>query len=511
MSIGSIPREDVARRALKAAKWNYLGVMFRIAIQLVAQIVLARMVGPTEFGYYMLAFMVVGIAYILAEFGLSSALVQAKNLTNDEVRRVWSHLLAASVVAVTAVFLLAVPLAELLGIPEAADYLRAATVPLAIQILSSVALGLLRKDLDFKRIQLAQVGGMLIGQVGVGFTLAWLLHSAWAILIGWTVQLAFGWAFMYARARHPLRLSLSPVEARFRRFGIGAWTANIANWSIENLDNILAGRYFGARMLGFYSVGYNLVRYPTNHLVTTLQTVMFPASAALQEDKGRLRSAYLAVLSLVALVTVPLFVAAATLAEPLIRLLYGPQWLETAGLMQPLALAMPLHAITAVSGPILWGIGRVGIESSRAWLTVAVFLVLVYVMGLATPTHLSWIVLAVYALRALLMTSALAGELQLPRKHVLATFSGALWLGAISAIGSFAAAYLIGFDRPATCIAVAVVSVLGTCLAAFWWLPGRIMGDELVRAMQAFRSRLPLPFVARLEMVANRLDERLDR
>ena len=392
------------------------------------------------------------------------------------------------------------PVATLFGLPHAANYLRVAAIPLVFQLLSSIALALLRKNLDFKRIQFAQVIGMVIGQLGVGLVLAWILHSAWAILIGWTVQLLVAWAIMYWKVQHRLTPSLSPVKNHMTFFGLGAWTANIANWFIENLHMLVAGRLFGASTLGLYSVGSNLVRYPTNHLVTTLQSVMFPASAAAQGDPQAIKAGYLATLSLIALITVPMFVSMAILSEPLIHLLYGPAWNGAAELMKPLALAMPLHSITAVSGPILWGVGQVRRESTLQWVTLLFFLLLLLATGVLTPLELSWIVLAVYALRALLIASAVASMLGVRVTQMLALLRGPALLGLMATAVALAVHHFVGNNAAGFTIAATVLITIALSISLFWLAPAAIVTAPLAGAITLLGKKLPTALLARLRL-----------
>lgn len=491
-------RSDLARRTLHAAKWNYLGVIARVVMQLVAQIVLARLVGPAEFGYYSMVFMAVSVAYVVAEFGLSSAIVQSSALGDSDVNRIWSRLVACSLLGSGAMYLLAEPIAALVQIPEAATYMRWAPVPLTVQLLSAVSLAVLRKRLDFKRIQLAQIGGMLIGQIGLGFLLAWALHSAWAILFGWTAQLLIAWLIMYLKVRHQLSMSFSPLNTNIRKFGLGAWSANIANWSIENLHIFLAGRFFGATTLGFYSVGSNLVRYPTNHLVTTLQTVIFPASAAAHAEGAGIKGPYLAVLSLVLLVTVPMFVLIALLSEPLIRLLYGPAWSDVACIIQPLALAMPFHSVTAVSGPVLWGVGRVGREANLQWATILIFLALAYFSGFASAIALSWIVLLTYMIRAVLIANAVASVLDIGTREALSWLRGTFVVALVSAGGSLLSLHLVPNDHGLLQLVIGTCMVIVISVVIIWRMPRLIISAALAQAIMRFEKKLPASFVSRL-------------
>jgi O-antigen/teichoic acid export membrane protein len=497
-----VSRSAIARLALNAAKWNYIGVAFRIVIQLLAQIVLARLLGPAEFGYFALCFMVVGVGYVVAEMGLSSALIQSPSLNNSDIQRVWTLLLASGLLGSGLLVMFSEPLALLLGNAEAASYLSFAAAPLFLQTVASVSLALLRKSLDFKRIQLAQLTGMVIGQIFVGFALAAVLHTAWAMLVAWFVQLLISWVLMFVKVRHKLLPSWPASENRLSWFGMRALSSNIANWLIENLDNLLVARLFGVRSLGLYAVSYNLVRYPTNHLVTTLQAVLFPTSAAVQNDRHAIRIAYLASLSLVATITVPVFVSAAIVVEPLILTLYGGEWREAIAIMQPLALAMPLHAVAAVSGPILWGVNRVGTESLLEWMVLLCFIGAVLTINPVSAVQLAWIVFAVYLVRASLLVLSVARLLQLGRNEMMVCFRGSLVLGCIAGASSEVALLLAEARHPVGQIGVAVGIECLLSFALFWFVPKWVLAPTLAKVLSRYSSSLPSAFALRVESIA---------
>jgi O-antigen/teichoic acid export membrane protein len=494
-------RAAIARVALNAAKWNYFGIALRIVIQLLVQIVLARLLGPAEFGYFALCFMVVGVGYVLAEMGLSSALIQTSSLNNSDIQRAWTLLLVSGLVGAGLLVVFSEPLAILLGNAEAGSYLSFAAILLFIQTAASVSLALLRKSLDFKRIQFAQITGMIIGQIFVGFTLAVMLHSAWAMLLAWFVQLLISWILMFAKVKHKLAPGWPEGRNRLSWFGVRALTANIANWLIENLDNLVVARFFGARALGLYAVSYNLVRYPTNHLVTTLQAVLFPTSAAVQSDTHALRSAYLASLSLVATVTLPVFTSTAIVAEPLILTLYGGEWREAITIMQPLALAMPLHAITAVSGPLLWGVNRVGTESLLQWLVLFCFIGAVLALNLTSAVQLAWVVFAVYFVRAGLLAFSVVRLLHLRMSDMIICFRGSLILTCIAGGGSVTA-MLLAESHPMGQIGLAIGIECLLSLVLFWFFPKWVLAPSLAKVLSRFSSSLPPAFALRVHSIA---------
>jgi O-antigen/teichoic acid export membrane protein len=180
-------------------------------------------------------------------------------------------------------------------------------------------------------------------------------------------------------------------------------------------------------------MSYNLVRSPANHLVVSLQQVLFPASAQASREGHDVGRAYLIVLSAVALVSLPVFVSIAVLSNTTILTLYGAKWLDAAEMLTPLALAMPFHAMMAIGGPVLWGLGRAGLEFKVQIWIACVFLLVLLVASRHSAVAVAWGVLAVYVLRALWLTSLIAAFVGIRSGQVYSAIKGGFLLAAVNA------------------------------------------------------------------------------
>ncbi|MDO8577773.1 MAG: oligosaccharide flippase family protein, partial [Dehalococcoidales bacterium] len=83
-------RRNLSDRSLSALKWNYVGVAAKILAQLLIGVLLARLLGPEPFGLVAMAWIIIGLGNLLADFGLGAALVQRKEITDLEVRYVFT-------------------------------------------------------------------------------------------------------------------------------------------------------------------------------------------------------------------------------------------------------------------------------------------------------------------------------------------------------------------------------------------------------------------------------------
>lgn len=477
-------------KAMRAFKWNVLGVLARILLQFGAMVVLARLIDPAGFGFFGGSLLVYGLAVLMADLGLGMALVQREQLSEDIRRTAWGHILLSHAVMAAAVYWGAPWFAALLDAPDLQDGIRGMALAILITAFIVLPAAELRRRIDFRRIQMAQVVGYFAGFVLTAMPLALLGWGGWSLIAALLVQQLVMAAICAQAAPQPLRPRWKRLPAGLPAFGLRVVGSNLANWVTENLDNLLIARFKGLAALGMYSVSYSLARTPVNHVVNTIQQVVFATSSRAQEDHASLARGYLALLKAVALVTLPVFFGAAVVADSVIAGLYGARWSAAGPVFAALCVAMPFHALMAVAGPILWGRGRTGVEL-KVQIAVAVALLVVLMLLIRySLTVLAWGVCAVYAVRAIWMTAALARELDIPlarivralRSPLLVTAAAMFLLAGIEILltGMHAGAVL----RLAGLIGAAGAGLL---LVGVLW-PRQVLGDELAFLV----ARLPL-------------------
>jgi O-antigen/teichoic acid export membrane protein len=418
------------QRSIAAIKWNYLGTAGRIATQLVCQIALARLLGPEVNGLFGYAVVIIGLVTLVIDWGLSSALVQTASLSEADLAAAAARLALMGLLATAGVALGAHWLATFLfEAPAAAPVIQATAPTFLITCLGAPAGAVLRRELRFKRLQAFQLMSYVVGYllVGVGMALAGL--GVWSLVGAWLAQCSVISAAQLLSVRGGLRLGNPLRRLDFTNFGLITLLTNLANWALDTATPALIGRIFGATALGLFNMASTLVRTPAGHLVFSLQAVLFPASARMQDSPVALRRSYLVALAAVAIVAVPLFSFVAILADTVTLAVLGPRWIGVAGLLVPLAIGSLFHAIMAIAGPILSGSGRPGVELRVQAATAAALLLAVFVASRISLVAVAWAVGALYIVRSAWMTWAIARRLELPLAAVGAALRGPLLVG----------------------------------------------------------------------------------
>lgn len=366
---------EVNQRSVAAAKWTTLGTAAKFGLQLVAQIILARLVGPENYGLFAMAMVVLTLTTLIADLGFTWGLIQCRELNEEDIRIAFTWQLIFAFLIAFALFMLAPLIAAYFDQPQLESIVRWLSLGCVITAVSVPATLLLRRKLDFRALLTVQISSCFLAYLVIGVPLAYLGAGVWALVAAWILQILFASALLIIRHPHPLKpLIWHSGAARLSGIGLIAFLTNICNWALNNADRIVLGRLIDAHAVGIYVTGHTLATTP-NLMLAQTQPVFFAAGAKLQSDTDRLRRAYLSVIATLWVVVAPMFAILALVAQDLVDLLYGPGWSSAGTVLAILAVSMPAYATFGMSTPILWNTGRSHYESALQLpiLVIAVF------------------------------------------------------------------------------------------------------------------------------------------
>jgi O-antigen/teichoic acid export membrane protein len=360
------PPQTLTDRTARAAQWRFAGSALAAISQLAVGVPLARLLTPGDFGVMALAWVVLGLARTLGDLGIGAAVVQRAALTERHVRTAFTFSVLLGVGAAT-VLAAAAPLgAAALGEPQVASVLRLLAIGFGLQGAAVVSAALLRRQLDFRRQSVIDIGSFHLGYGGVAVGLALLGYGVWSLAWGSLAQTVVVSGAQLAVVRHAMRPLLGRRElADLLHFGVGSAAIAGVNYVALNADNFVIGRWSGAVSLGLYTRAYTLMNIPYAYASSVASSVLFPAFAQVQGEPARLRRAYLILTQFTAMIAASAMGTMAIAAPYLVRSLYGPQWTGVVLPLQILCLAGYFRALYHLGGIVAQSVGRVYSELWR--------------------------------------------------------------------------------------------------------------------------------------------------
>jgi len=159
-------------QAFRGLSWAFLGAVGQALLQVAAIVVLSRLVTVEEFGTAAAATVVMGLAVMLSQLGISAALVQAKKLDRADVASAFLLTSALGLLLAGLLFLLAPVIGPVVGLPEDAPFLRLLSIVLVVGSMGAVAAGLLQRQMRFRALALVDLLSYGVGYLGTSVVLA---------------------------------------------------------------------------------------------------------------------------------------------------------------------------------------------------------------------------------------------------------------------------------------------------------------------------------------------------
>lgn len=486
------PREvGLASRSLGALKWNYLGSLAKILSQLAIGIVLARLLGPEPFGLVAIAWLMLGLGNLLADFGLSAALIQKPQISSRDIRYVFTLQMMSGLMLALIAVSTASWVAAFFGREEAAEVLRWMSLLFLLQSFGQTATALLRRDLDHKRVQILQVASYLGAYLLIGLPLALTGAGVWALISAQLAQVGLYALAAYLGVRHSLVPALKADQSGMFGFGSKVLLSNLSSWGYLSLDAAIIGRMLGVVDLGLYNRSMNLLASPMFAVVATLQGVLFPLYSRLANRVEEARRVYPGSVCLLAILIFPTFAAIAAIPDTTILALYGRDWSAAIPLITPLALCMPVYAVMALGGPLMLGLGRAGMEAGMQAIGLIVMVAVVIAAAMESLAAVAWAVLMVYLLRALLVTRLATGLVGLKWIAIVSALAGPTLLAGLAAAVASAADWLLSAQHPVVRLFIDLGIAAATVVALILLLGRRVLCIEAKHLLWQARSHLP--------------------
>lgn len=381
-------------------KWSYLGAALRLLAQLGIAAVLARLLTPAEFGVVALGLVVIRFAKYFADMGVVGAIVQARELDQQDIGAAFAIASGLGLVFSVIVVACAQFAASFYEMPELEPVLQWLAVGFVISGLSITAQGLLRRAVNFKYISLADIISYVIGYGAVGIGMAAAGFGVHALVGAFLAQSLIQMILLYARVRHTLRI---PTTARPYRgllaYGSGYSLANFLTFLASNLDHLVIGKFFPPVALGVYNRAKYLVSLPTYQMLISLTQVLFPSYAGSQDDPARLRSLFMNGMLIVGLLLLPASIGMVAAADEIVAVLLGPQWEAAVPVLQICAFFIPIDLMTSVGATMCSATGRLRVQVYIQLVTLAMLAGGLLAVAGSTIEQVAMVVAGVYWLR----------------------------------------------------------------------------------------------------------------
>ncbi|CAH3277051.1 Teichuronic acid biosynthesis protein TuaB [Klebsiella pneumoniae] len=339
---------------LSNAKWNAFSQFFKICVQLVNVIYLAKIIPPSEYGLMAMALVIINLGMLLRDLGTSSAIIRQKELTNDLINTVfWVNVLMGCIFALL-VILGSPVISEIYKQPRLIEVLISMSIIFPLSSSASAHLALLQRESKFKVISFIEIFSSTVSVIlaliaaKMGFGVYSLVIQAVSLNLISAIQ------FWICSKWHPSFSKIIVYHELKKIFGFSANVSlfNIINYFARNADSFIIGRYMSIVVLGSYNLAYRIMLFPLQSLTFVATRSLYPVLSHHQDDNKKIASIYLNCTFFVLFLSAPLMSGIAVLSVPFVNWVFGPQWHITANILTWLAPIGIMQSVLSTTGSV---------------------------------------------------------------------------------------------------------------------------------------------------------------
>lgn len=326
------------KKVIASLAYKFIERLSVKGLGLVVSIVLARLLAPEYFGQIAIMNVFINLSQVITESGFTTALVQRKDVKEQDYSTVFFINLALAAVCFV-VLQVAAPFISGYYEQDITKPLQVYSITLFFNAFNALQMARMQKRMEFRKIMVCSLvatvisgaAGIAAAYCGLGLWALILYNMMNGVIVCFTAAFAEKWLPKFEFSLHRAKLLFSYGWKMF----ISAVLCSIYN----DVRSLVIGKKFSSNDLAYYNRGQQFPQVISHTLDSSIQSVMFPTMASVQDDKNQLRKMLRRAETMGAYVIVPIMFGLAAVSEAVVTLLLTEKWLPCVPYMQWLCIA----------------------------------------------------------------------------------------------------------------------------------------------------------------------------
>ena len=346
-----------SEKLITGLKWSFLERASVIGLQLILEVILARLLNPEDYGLLGMIVVVIALGNVIVDGGFSAALIHYQDRNEADYAVVFYLSILLGILCFSA-FYFSAPIISKFYNKDLTLMIRVLSFYLLMNAIGVIYRAKLSIELNFKKQTVYSVIAIIISGC-VGIFMAIKNFGVWALIAQLITYSFFYNLFLLLNYRY-IPPFLLTKEALQRVFGFGSriFLSSVIQALYFNTYPVILGKMYTATVVGLYTKANQLSIQPAGILSSVLQRVLFPYLSVIQSNKDLVYHKHYKFLKLYALSTVPIFVLLIFFTKPIVLLILSEKWLGITAVLQLLFAAGALSPIISLNMNIFQVIGK---------------------------------------------------------------------------------------------------------------------------------------------------------
>lgn len=334
---------------IKHYSWSAIDKFGSQFINLISNILIARLLTPNDYGLIAMLAIFIGIAWNFTESGFADWLIKEKNATKKDFSIIFVHNISFAILFYFALYISAPYIAYFFQKEELISITRILSLSLIFKASTITEYTRMKKELQFKKTAIINITSAIIA-FSIAYTLALSGYGYWAlvgqVVITSIIQLVL---IIFINKWKPYFYFNWRRYKKMRVFGNNMLISYFTNQIGVNLYSIFIGKFYSLATLGYFNQGNKLRKVGFQGLNAVILTTSYPLLAR-EENLEQRKKMYVNILNFFFFLhfIISFFIIGAT--DEIILTVFGEKWSETAPILKLMLISflfrpfLPLNA-----------------------------------------------------------------------------------------------------------------------------------------------------------------------
>ena len=331
--------------------WNIGGKVVTMFITPLFAILIARILQPSDYGIYGIAFAVISFINIIKDLGISQAIIIAKN--DEDYTSIQFTLQIVLGLLIYGLVLLTSPfIADLYKIEEFEYVLNIYSLIIFVWALEFPLVTYYLKMNNYRFLFYRQIiPSFLFGVIAL--SLAQLDFGVYSLVLGQLISQLFTALFLFWKTNLQLKIYFSFIVFK-KLFSLGKHILiqSLSGFLVSSADSLVIGKNLGVTNLGFFKMGMNLTNLFPNALVPQIQQVVFTELSEKQLDHKYIAKRYYQFNLIVGISALLISLITFFLAPILVPIILGDKWIMIIPIIQLISISLPTGLLVGINNDL---------------------------------------------------------------------------------------------------------------------------------------------------------------
>lgn len=343
---------------LKNFLWRFAERSGAQIVTFIVSVVLARLLTPEDYGKIALITVFTTILQVFVDSGLGTALIQKKDVDELDFSSVFYFNLVVCVVLYICMFIAAPELARFYNDKSLTPIIRVISITIVISGVKGIQQAYVSRNLLFRKFFFATIGGTLISAF-IGISMAYAGFGVWALVMQQLSNTIIDTIILWVTVKwRPRKLFSWNRLTKLLSFGWKLLVSALLDTGYNNLRNLIIGKLYSSTDLAFYNQGDKLPSVIVTNVNTSIDSVLLPTMAGVQDDKERLKSMVRRAIKTSTYIMAPMMMGLAFCAKPIVLLILTEKWLPCVPYLQVFCVIYMFYPIHTANLNAIKAMGR---------------------------------------------------------------------------------------------------------------------------------------------------------